>query len=90
MLRESILVEDEQFVVNMNCEAMFGHHIVRGNKCKRQATDWVDLTDVQYKSIETDGHIFAALVIPLLEHCCQLCQLWTPFTVGTMRQLEAV
>jgi hypothetical protein len=31
--------------------------------------------------------LFRALVIPILEYCCQL---WTPFTLGAVRQLEGV
>jgi hypothetical protein len=31
--------------------------------------------------------LFKALVIPILEYCCQL---WTPFTLGAVRQLEGV
>jgi hypothetical protein len=31
--------------------------------------------------------LFRALIIPILEYCCQL---WTPFTLGAIRQLERV
>jgi hypothetical protein len=31
--------------------------------------------------------LFRALVIPILEYCCQL---WAPFTLGAVRQLEGV
>ena len=83
-IEEKRLVRD--LGVLMNTQVKFDDHITAITARGRRQMGWIWRT-FRTREAEPMITLFRALVIPILEYCCQL---WTPFTLGAVRQLEGV
>jgi hypothetical protein len=83
-------IEKKQLVRNlgllMNTQVKFGDHITAITARGKRQIGWI-WRAFTTREAEPMLTLFRALVIPILEYCCQL---WNPFTLGAVRQLEGV
>ena len=70
----------------MNQNANFDQQIENTVKKAKQTMGWI-LRSFRSREPTMMMTLFKAMVIPLLEYCCQL---WNPTTIGEIRKLEAV